>query len=203
MCGRYFVIPSDPEIRAIMEEMNRSRLAEQIRVERGLPIATEGEVFPSAVVPAVAVSRAGNRRVFPMKWGFSGSGKKLIINARTETAAEKPMFREAWAGHRCAVPASWYFEWDHPQGAGKPGNKYAIRPEGEGIVWLAGLYRVAQGLPEFVILTRPASASLAWMHDRMPLMLPESSVTDWIRPGSDPAALAGQALSSVRWALAV
>ncbi|MFR7618630.1 MAG: SOS response-associated peptidase family protein [Subdoligranulum sp.] len=46
-----------------------------------------------------------------MKWGFQIRGRSLIVNARTETAAEKPTFREAWEKRRCIIPASWYFEW--------------------------------------------------------------------------------------------
>ena len=142
-----------------------------------------------------------------MKWGFRrpappGKSAGLLINARTETAADKPTFREAWAGHRCAVPASWYFEWDHPltpDGRKKAGQKYAIRPAGDGILWLAGLYRMEEGLPVFVILTRPAEEGLSWMHDRMPLMLPEPAALEWIRPGADPAALSGQCLTGMEW----
>ena len=207
MCGRTYVDLADPEIRAMVEEINRSTLAERFRQEGGILLREAGEVLPSAVVPAAAVSRAGNRRVFPMKWGFSRSaftGKPggLLINARAETAAEKATFRESWEKRRCAIPVSGYFEWDHPLGTDgkkRPGQKYALRPEGEGIVWLAGLYRMERELPAFVILTRPAAEEIAWMHDRMPVMLAAEDAAEWIRPEADPERLVGRCLTRVRW----
>ena len=192
--------PADPELRELVKEMNRSALAAGFRKEPEKPLEAEGEIFPSAVVPALALNRAGEERVFPMKWGFSQRGK-LLINARVETAAEKPTFRESWLSHRCVIPASWYFEWEHDEKK-RAGQKYALRPEASGLVRLAGLYRLEDGLPVFVILTRPAADSLLWMHDRMPLMLPPDAAEAWIRPQSDPAAIARQCLTGVSWQLA-
>ena len=208
MCGRFFVIPSNPVIRGFLDQMNRSPLADGFRGEDGLPLSASGEILPASVVPVLASDRKGVRRVFPMKWGFSrrsfqgGSGSRLLINARTESASEKPTFRESWFSHRCVVPASWYFEWDHPAGPDgkrRPGQKYAIRPESEEICWLAGLYRMENGLPSFVILTGPAVRNLSWMHDRMPLVFPEAAAKDWVRPGADPAVLAEQSLTGMQW----
>ena len=105
MCTRYWAEES-PELRAIVEEMNRSPLVEKWHKTVG--IKTYGEIRPTDVVSVIAPNRHGDRAVFPMRWGFSG--KSLLVNARSETAAEKPTFREAWEGHRCIVPASWYFE---------------------------------------------------------------------------------------------
>ena len=157
MCGRYFLEES-PELRPIIEEMNRSPL---LPFFQNTSTVTEfGEVTPTCVVPVIASNRSGSRSVFPMKWGFSipkASGSStLLINARVETAAAKPTFRQAWNSHRCIVPASWYFEWEHFTDASgkKPvGSKYIIHPEGTKTAWLCGLYRMEKGLPSFVILT--------------------------------------------------
>ena len=108
MCGRYFIEES-PELRPIIEAMNRSPLV--AKFQKSSAVLSQGEIRPTNVAPVIASSKAGNRAVFPMKWGFTG--KTLLINAKTETAAIKPTFREAWACHRCIVPASWYFEWEH------------------------------------------------------------------------------------------
>ena len=189
--------PANPELRELVKEMNRSRLAERFRKQPDEMLAAEGEIFPSAVLPVLASNRAGEQRVFPMKWGFSG-GKGLLINARAETAAEKATFREAWAKHRCAIPASWYFEWEHDE-KHRAGQKYALKPEGEGLIWLAGLYRMEGDLPAFVILTRPADERLAWMHDRMPVMLPKPAVGAWIRPDGQPEAIVKSSLTQVSW----
>ena len=124
-----------------------------------------------------------------MQWGFAGlQGKGLIINARCETAAVRPMFRESWASRRCAIPASCYFEWEHlaaPGGKKKTGAKFRLET-GAGLSWLCGLYRMEEGIPRFVILTREPGESIRFIHDRMPLILPESAVEQWIRPETHP-----------------
>jgi putative SOS response-associated peptidase YedK len=187
VCGR-FLLDESPELRPIIEEMNRSPL---LPLFGNAGIVMNGEIRPSMVVPAVAFSRAGKRTVFPMKWGFQGKSG-LMINARTETAAEKALFREAWRAHRCAVPAGCYYEWEHLPGAnGKKalGPKYAIRPAGAAITWLCGLYRIENGAPAFVILTREPAAPIRFIHDRMPFILPDADVDEWIRPDAKPEAL--------------
>lgn len=189
--------PADPELRELVREMNRSVLASRFGKKEGIPLQPEGEIFPSSVLPVLAVNKAGEQRVFPMKWGFSGP-KGLLINARAETAAEKATFREAWKAHRCVIPASWYFEWEHDEKK-KAGQKYALRPEEQGLIWLAGLYRMEEGLPVFVVLTRPADESIAWMHDRMPVMLPRSGIGEWIRPESDPDNALKTCITRVLW----
>lgn len=189
--------PADPELRELVKEMNRSKLVSRFTGKEGVFLYPEGEVFPSAVLPVLAVNKAGEQRVFPMKWGFSGP-KGLLINARAETAADRPAFREAWAAHRCVIPVSWYFEWEHDAKM-KAGQKYALRPEEQGLIWLAGLYRLEDSLPVFVVLTRPADERIAWMHDRMPVMLPESEIGKWIRPGNDPAETVKTCLTRILW----
>ena len=184
MCGRYFIEES-PELRPIIEAMNRSPLV--ARFQQHSAILTSGEIRPTNVAPVIASNRSGNRAVFPMKWGFTG--KTLLINAKTETAAIKPTFRDAWASHRCIVPASWYFEWEHltsNDGKKKTGDKFMLQPKGAAVTWLCGLYRIEEGLPCYVILTREPSDGVRFIHDRMPLMLPEQYVDEWIKPDSAP-----------------
>ena len=194
MCCRYWTDKS-PELRAIVEEMNRSPL-----MDRWDAVTTYGEIRPADVAPVVASNRAGARSVFPMKWGFTG--RTLLMNARSETAAEKPTFKEAWASHRCAVPASWYFEWEHltdDRGRKRTGDRYKLRPAGGGLTWLCGLYRIENGLPVFVVLTRAPGDGIRFIHDRMPLILPEAHVGEWIRPGADPNALARAAVTDIAY----
>ena len=195
MCCRYFLDES-PELQGIVIEMNRSVLVEKWQADSR--IVTSGEVYPADVAPVVASNRAGARAVFPMKWGFSG--RSLLMNARVETAPVKPTFREAWAAHRCAVPASHYFEWEHPvgpDGKRRTGQKYKIRPVDGQITWLCGLYRIEAGLPVFVVLTRAPGESVRFIHDRMPLILPDGCVNEWIRPGANPAAVMRAALTEM------
>ena len=105
MCCRYWTEES-PELRPIVEEMNRSPLMKKWQGSPG--IITYGEVRPTNIVPVVAPDRSGKKAVFPMKWGYSG--RPLLMNARTETAAEKPTVREDWKKHRSADPAAGYYE---------------------------------------------------------------------------------------------
>ena len=195
MCCRYWTDES-PELRPIVEEMNRSPLMRKWQDKA--KVKSYGEIFPTDVVPVIAPNRSGLRTVYPMKWGYSG--KSLLMNARSETAAEKLTFREDWVRHRCIVPASWYFEWEHYPGSdGKKhtGDKYMIHPKDCAVTWLCGLYRIENGLPVFVILTREPGEALRFLHDRMPLIMPEELVTEWIRPDRKPEELLPRALTDL------
>ena len=190
MCGRYYYSDKGADSKnevliAMMEKYYRGKYK-------------TGEIFPGDTVPAV-IEQSGRLVPVPATFGFPGfAGGKLLINARAETASEKPTFREAWQKHRCVIPASWYCEWEHDE-KNRPGQKYAIRPTEEGPVWLAGLYRTEDRLPAFVILTRPADDSLAWMHDRMPVMFTEEHAKQWICPEANPDAVIRECLTRTRW----
>ena len=197
MCCRYWNEES-PELRPIVEEMNRSPLVRKWL--NTTAVKTYGEIRPTDVVPVIAPDRTGARAVFPMKWGFAG--KSLLFNARSETAAAKPTFREAWEKHRCIVPASWYFEWEHlhcADGKTRTGDRYAIQPLDAEMTWLCGLYRIEDGLPVFVILTREPGEEIRFIHDRMPLILPESCIDTWIDPNARPEDVLGQAITKMAY----
>ena len=187
MCCRY-LLEESPELRPIVEVMNRSPLAGRLFPASALRVS--GEVRPADAAPVVAPDKSGRRTVYPMRWGFSG--RSLLVNARSETAASLPTFRDAWHSHRCAVPASCYFEWEHlplPGGKKKTGAKYRLQQADSALTWLCGLYRIEEGIPCFVILTREPGDSIRFIHDRMPLILPESLVGEWIRPDTKPETL--------------
>ena len=195
MCCRYWADES-PEIREIVEEMNRSPLVEKWHKTTG--ITTYGEIRPTDVVPVIASNRSGAKSVFPMKWGFTG--RTLLMNARTETVPTKATFRDAWASHRCIVPASWYFEWEHligNDGKKRTGDKYLIQPKGSPMTWLCGLYRIEDGRPVLVILTREPGEEIRFIHDRMPLIMPGDCVDEWIRPDAKPEELVEAALTEM------
>ena len=192
MCCRY-LLEESPELRPLIEAMNRSPLAGKLFPRDAL--RSSGEVRPADISPVVAPDRKGHPAVFPMKWGFSG--RSLVVNARSETAASLPMFRDSWQTRRCAVPASCYFEWEHlpsPGGKKKAGGKYRLQQRDSAVTWLCGLYRMESGIPCFVILTREPGENIRFIHDRMPLILPESLISQWVRPDALPEEL----LSSAR-----
>ncbi len=189
MCCRY-VVEDSPELRPIWEAAGRSPLAGKMAAA-GKALKGPGEIRPADTAPALATARSGGQSVFPMRWGFSGPSG-LMINARSETAAVRGMFAEAWRAHRCALPASCYVEWEHlttPNGRKKTGAPYRIRPENQSMLWLAGLYRIEDGLPHFTVLTREPAEEIRWIHNRMPVILSPAQLRDWIRPGADPAAV--------------
>ena len=193
MCCRYR-IEKTPKIAEIIEEMNRSPLLNRWDG----PAIGYGDIGPGNAAPAIASNRLGRRAVFPMKWGFKE--RTLLVNARAETAAQKPTFAESWATHRCILPASYYYEWEHASSAGGKGSvKYKIAPKDGDTAWLCGLYRIEEGLPAFVVLTREPWEGIKFIHDRMPLIMPEKLVNEWIRPDVKPEELLAEALTQMEY----
>ena len=190
MCGRYY-IPDEPDetLRQIIAAVNRRPPAGALKCA--------GEVFPSDVVPVVANSRAMKPAAFAMRWGYALDGGRRVINARSETAEAKPMFRDGMLRRRCLIPAGHYFEWARSL-PGKP--KYAIRPRNEGLMWMAGLYRPEPELPAFVVLTRPPADDLAFIHDRMPVLLSGDAARAWLNLSLPPAGTLERAELNVRFA---
>lgn len=193
MCTRFFIEKNDPEIADIIKAASRSALAERFLKELSKPLRTSGPVRPSEIAAAAAPGRNGRTGIFPMKWGFTTSGRKQpVVNARVETAKDKPMFRDPWREHRCAIPASFYYEWEHfIDGSGKTrtGDRYIFRPRGASITWLCGLYRFENGLPVFAVITRDSAGACSEIHDRMPLILPKEKIGEWVSPDTDPQSL--------------
>ena len=195
MCGRYY-LDATTETEPFIKQMMKSQLVRKWNDTSA--VLSSGEIRPTDVVPVIAPNKSGERSVYPMKWGFSE--KSLLINARIETASTKPTFRDAWKAHRCIVPAVYYFEWEHlhlNDGKTKTGRKYAIQPKGSNITWLCGLYRIENNLPRFVILTRDAADDIQFIHDRMPLIMPEELIDEWIKPDTDPSNLINKALTEM------
>ncbi len=192
MCTRFNIDRADcnPFLEEIIKRASSTPLAQRFMEKFSKPLITEGEVRPTDVAAVVAPDKHGKKAVFPMKWGFTIPGNRSpIINARCETAAVKPTFAESWKRHRCAIPASWYYEWEHirkSDGKTVTGEKYTLQPAGCNITWLCGLYRIENNYPVFSVLTREPSEALLHIHDRMPFILPKELIDEWISPDSIP-----------------
>jgi putative SOS response-associated peptidase YedK len=126
-----------------------------------------------------------------LSWGlvpaWAGAGKvSPSVNARVETAAEKPSFRAAWQHRRCLIPSSGYYEWQ--QFARK--QPYFIRAAHTPILMYAGLWERNEklGLTSYCILTQAAHGPIARVHDRMPVMLGAELLSDWLYGSSAQAA---------------
>ena len=72
-----------------------------------------------------------------------------------------------------------------------------IQPRGSAMTWLAGLYRIEDGLPAFTVLTKNPTEELKYIHDRMPVIFPKELIDDWIRPDTKPEDLMKYALSDM------
>ncbi len=109
MYTRYCMEKGSFLLAPIIDKALNTKLARRFQLEMSKSVVTEGEVRPADIAPVIAPGKDGKRAVFPMKWGFTvyTEGRaKPVVNARVETASTKPLFREAWAKHRCIIPAS-------------------------------------------------------------------------------------------------
>ena len=185
MCGRYYIEreDSDAELEEIFQILNR----------KGQVVKT-GEIFPSDTVAVIANTKSLTPAPFAMPWGYTMSDGKLVINARSETAADKPLFRDGMAQRRCILPATNYFEWEK---RAETKVKYAIKPNAGGLMYMAGLYRIEGNQASCTILTRQPADSIAFIHDRMPVLLPREAAADWLNSRYDAADVLRAALTDV------
>lgn len=177
MCGRY---PID--------------LTEAGEIFRQLPLTNFIEfepnwnAAPSQQLPVI-IDVDGGLQMHPMQWGLIPSwikpGEKpkvTPINARSETIAEKPMFRNLVKRRRCLVPANGFYEWKR---TGGPKQPYLIHLAREPIMLMAGLYDVRTGVdgekqPSYTIITGPPNNVMAEIHDRMPMIVRPDDVELWM-----------------------
>ena len=170
MCGRYqFTRDSnDEKLTAILTMMDEK-----------YPGAYKiGEIFPGDIAPAV-IQRQSRILPIPATFGIPGfQDSRLIINARTETVADKPLFSESLRDRRVVLPASGFFEWKHT--ADRKKEKYFFQNNDRSVIYLCGIYKVVDGLPRFVIITRPANESMIEVHDRMPVIISDREVRSYL-----------------------
>ena len=176
MCSRYFL---DADGNVIAYTFN---VPVHDRIRKRFNIA------PTQEAPVVRANAQGEREVAMLRWGLVPFWAKdpaignRMINARSETAADKPSFRAAFKSRRCVIPATGFFEWK-----GEPGHKqpYAITAADQPLFAIAGLWESWQpkeGDPveTFTILTTDANDAIAPVHDRMPVILPADGIETWL-----------------------
>lgn len=197
MCGRYVVSQTADD------------LAEEFGVDRidvKEQLAPDWNIAPTKPVYGVLTRQrrdepdeAPQRRLATLRWGLVPSWAKDIkignrlINARVETAAEKPAFRKAFALRRCLLPAEGFYEWrEDAKGKKQP---FFIRPR-EGLLAMAGLYEIWRDKTKgeddpgafvwsSVILTTDATDDLGQIHDRMPMLVEPERRSQWLDPTND------------------
>jgi len=184
MCSRYFL------------DADGNVIAYTFNVPPTDKVRKRFNIAPTQEAPVVRESRAGGREIAMLRWGLVPYWAKdlkvgtKMINARSETVAEKPAFRAAFEKRRCIVPASGFFEWQGEAGKKQP---FAITLPGEKLFAFAGLWerwKPAEGEPveTFTIVTTDANTQVAQIHDRMPVILPMDAVDTWLMGTPEAAA---------------
>jgi putative SOS response-associated peptidase YedK len=184
MCSRYF-LDADGNI-----------IAYTFRVPSAEGVRKRYNIAPTQEAPVIRLAReagpAGNserpRELAMLRWGLVpywakdlAVGNKMI-NARAESVAEKPAFRQALEQRRCIIPATGFFEWQGPPGRKQP---YAITFPEAPLFGFAGLWerwRPSAGEPveTFAIVTTDSNEAVATIHDRMPVILPPDKAETWL-----------------------
>jgi putative SOS response-associated peptidase YedK len=185
MCGRFSL------------GVNVDRLVEEFGIEgAGVEHAPRYNIAPGQDVLAVVRGREG-LRAGSLRWGLvphwapdpKGGGR--LINARSETVATLPSFRDAFRARRCWVLADGFYEWRRGPGNRKQPH-FIRRPDGRPFA-MAGLWdRWRRGDQEVVsctILTTAPSDVVAPLHDRMPVILSPGERERWLDPAADPDSL--------------
>lgn len=166
MCGRYTLYTDGQakEIRQIVEIAQR-------QVQGQLKL---GEVYPSDRAPILVANR-DKVVVRTDIWGFPGiQGRGLLINARSETAAEKPLFRKPLLAFRCVVLTTGFYEWNTAK------EKFLFQYADSTVVYLAGLCEIFEGQRRYTILTTSPNQAVRVFHNRMPVLLGHDCVWAWL-----------------------
>ena len=177
MCGRYVLFTDEDEddITDLVREIQERLYGDKTVDEGAYNVLAGGEVFPSQLAPVITSS--GPRAI---TWGLPGfNGKGVIINARSETVYEKPLFRSSMVSRRLVVLSHGFYEWKKAPG-GKGKEKLLFNLPDTKAMYMAGLYNEYKDGSRFVILTAEANEPMKPIHNRMPVILMPSEVSDYI-----------------------
>jgi putative SOS response-associated peptidase YedK len=180
MCGRYAITTVPEAMRELFRYLNNPNFPPRYNVA------------PTQPVPIVRILE-GQREFALVRWGLIPPWVKdprtftLLINARGETAAEKPAFRNAMKRRRCLFPADGFYEWRRD---GERKQPYFVRRKGGGPIAFAGLWETWMGpngeeQETAAIVTTTASPSISFIHDRMPVILAPEAFDFWLDPHVD------------------
>jgi len=166
MCGRY-ALHASPEVVALMFGLSE--------------VPAYQPRFNIAPTSDVLVIRRNEAAM--VRWGLiprwakdPGIGARMN-NARAETVAEKPSFRDAYRKRRCLIPASGFYEWK-PEGGGK--QPYYIFPAKGELFAFAGLWEQWNEQQTCAVITTEANAKMSAIHERMPVIVPQSEYRNWL-----------------------
>lgn len=154
-------------------------------------LAPRFNIAPTADIGVIGLDRTGTRTVTAMRWGLvpswanDATGAARMNNARSESAADKPSFRDAWQKRRAVIPADGFYEW--PQKGDRKQPWYVARTDGRpmGFAALWDVWRGGDDGPLFTccILTAAANDEMGRIHERTPVMLmDDAAVANWLSP---------------------
>jgi len=189
MCGRYTLT------------VDAAVLAELFDLDPLTDLAPRYNIAPTQTAPIVRSTR-GEREWAEARWGLIPPWSKdasigsRLINARAETAAEKPSFRVAFASRRCLVPADGFYEWVKTPGGKQPHHiRFADRrPFAFAGLWEAWNDPEGDTVESYTILTTTPNALVAPLHTRMPVVLEPGRYDDWLQPAPLSRALTDELL---------
>jgi putative SOS response-associated peptidase YedK len=178
MCGRYLLISPVEAMRRFFD------------VGGLLNLPPRYNIAPTQDAPVVRLDKEGRRELILMRWGLVPLWAKDLsigarcINARADSVAEKPAFRDAFERRRCLVPADGFFEWEKK---GKVKQPWRIGPAEDGLMALAGVWerwRAPDGgvVRSYAVVTTDANELVRPLHDRMPVVVPPERFADWLEP---------------------
>lgn len=184
MCGRFALTATPDQTAAFLG------LAELEEFPARYNIAPTQPVLMALAGPlGMPGSNLPDRQPMLVRWGLIPAWVKdtrefpLLINARSESAAQKASFKTAMRHRRALVPASGFYEWR--QAGGRKGQPYWIRPRRGGLVAFAGLIETyaepgGSEMDTGAIMTTAANAALSHIHDRMPVVIGEQDFARWL-----------------------
>jgi putative SOS response-associated peptidase YedK len=151
-------------------------------IEGDIDLPPNYNVAPTDDVYTVTAPDDGHRTLRVMAWGLvAGEGASPLINARAETLADRPVFRDAFERRRCLIPADGFYEWETVAGGAK--HPYVFSPVDARPVGFAGIYG-RRGT--CAIVTSAARPPVDRLHDRMPVAVAPDSWDVWLDPAADP-----------------
>jgi putative SOS response-associated peptidase YedK len=184
MCGRFALTATPEEVEDLLGDLDIDGFPPRYNIAPTQPIL----MVLAGAGPEAGANRP-RRRALLVRWGLIPAWAKdpkdlpLLINARSETAADKASFRAAMRHRRALVPASGFYEWKRE--GGKRSQPYWIRPKGGGILCFGGIMETwhssdGSQIDTGAILTTPANAEIAAIHDRMPLVIRPQDMDRWL-----------------------
>lgn len=178
-----------------MISLTLDQLAELFEVSDRPNFAANYNAAPTQELPVVRRGKEGEPRLSLIRWGLvphwsrtGPQGSKPLINARAETAAEKPTFRTALKRRRALVPADGFYEWSKA-GDGSKQPWYITRTDGAPMVFAGVWERWGEGderIDSFAILTNEAGPDIADIHHRCPVLVEPPDFRAWLDPETDP-----------------